>query len=843
MRGGFYQLRRSAGRLKTQMLHDLRFAIRSLRRSPAFAVSAIVALALGIGANAAVFSVIYTVLLRPLPYPDAERLVKLSELNAAEQRDDGRVSRGTLADWRARTRTLDSVAAHSSSGEALWTIGDRLQVVRVAGVTPSLTKVLAVQPILGRWFPDDDGPQPMTIVISHALWQRAFGGAPDVIGRRVLIEGRTTREVAGVMPSGFSFPGTTDAWVSIAPGGTMTPQQRRLVSFHVIGRMRPGVRLQDVRAELESLSAQLAVEQPASNASWTARVIPLAGSDAAQARAGLLALFAAVAGVLLIGCANVANLLLARTASRQREIAVRLALGAGLRHLLRQCLAEAAVISACAAVAGVAIAWWIVNALIAAAPPDVPRVSESAGGTTLSWFAAAAALLTTVLLGMIPALQAASAAGRETLRPDTRAATPRAAMMRRLLIGGEVAVVVLLLTGALLFLRTFVSLRGVDLGFEADRVWSVSTRWPIGRFATTPGVRMWPAIQRSIDGLVDEVASLPGVEAVGVMSDIPLTGAQFSGTVWRDDAPGAAGLTPPTDPRDRWKADLSVATPGYFRALGIPFVRGRNFSDTDRWTDDQLNSRTAPDGGVIIVNQAFASRYFGEQDPIGRSLVLYDDQTFGWHRTIVGVVADVRSHAVAEGAAPAVFVPHAQHPDMFLPSLVVRTSLPAASVAPALRARIERYDPRLLVQRIRPMEEVVSGALSRPRFNLLLIGSFALVGLLLAGVGIYGVVSFLVTQRTREIGIRMALGARAHDVRRLVVLDGMMPVIAGAAVGLAAAIPASRAIRSLLFGVAPFDVTSFALAPIVLVAVALAACLLPARRATRVDPLIALRVD
>ena len=826
------------------MLNELRFALRTLRRSPVFAVSAILALALGIGANTAVFSVVYAVLLRPLPYAQPERLVKLSELNVAEGRDNGRVSRGTFVDWRARARTLESVAVHSSGGESLWALGDRLHVVRVAAASGSLPRVLSVQPILGRWFAEDAAPgTPPQLVISYGLWQRAFGGAPDVVGRSVFVEGRTRPQIIGVMPRGFAFPDRAEAWTSLYVTAPATPQQRRFLYYHTIGRVGPGLTIEDARREFEQLSVQLAAEQPASNAGWTARVMPLAGSDTTATRPALLALFAAVGGVLLIGCANVANLLLARAASRRRELAVRLALGAGLGHLLRQCLAEAAILSACATGVGMALGWWIASALVSLAPPDIPRLSEATSGTAALWFAAGAGVVTTAFLGIIPALQAAAAAERETLRPDTRAATPRAALMRRLLIGGEVAVVVLLLTGALLFLRTFISLRGVDLGFEPERVWSISTRWPIGRFAGPPGTRMWPRIQTAVDGLIETVAAVPGVDAVGLTADVPLSGAFYSGTVWRADAPGAAGLTPPAEPRYRWRADLHVVAPGYFPALRVPLVRGRNFTDSDRWTHDQLMASTAPAGGAAIVNQAFADRYFTGEDPLGRALVLPDDDTFGWQRTIVGVVADVRGRAVAEAAEPAVFVPLAQHPDVFLPSLVVRTSLPPAAVAPAIRDSIARYDPQLLVQRIRPMDEVVAGALSRPRFNVVLVGSFALVGLLLAAVGIYGVVSFLVTQRTREIGIRIALGARAHDVRRLVVRDGMLPVIGGAACGLAAAIPAARTIRSLLFGVAPLDAVSFAAAPALLVLVAAVACYLPARRATRVDPLIALRED
>jgi putative ABC transport system permease protein len=828
------------------MINDLRYAFRTLRRSPAFALSAILALALGIGANTAVFSVVYAVLLKPLPYAEPDRLVKLSEFNATQGMDDGRVSRGTFIDWRTRTKTLDDVAAYSSGGESLWTIGDRLQVVRVAASSPALTRVLSVQPILGRWFGSEQalpGATPQ-LVISYGLWQRAFGGAADIIGRRVLLEGRTTREIIGVMPKGFAFPEKADAWTNLALGAPIRGQRRRFLSYHAVGRMIGGATLQDVRREFDGLSAQLAVEQPDSNAGWSARVVPLAGSDTREVRASLLALFAAVGGVLLIGCANVANLLLARATARRRETAVRAALGASTTRLVRQSLTEAALLALLGTIAGVLIGTWLCGILVSLAPADVPRLGAVRIDVVLLLFAAAAGILSAAFVGLVPAVQAVRAAQRGALRPELRAVTPRAALARRVLIGGEAAVVVLLLTGAMLFLRTFVGLRGIDLGFEPERVWSVSTRWPLGRMMPgTPGTRPWPRLQRAVDGLVDAVAGIPGVEAAGVISDVPLTGKPADSNVWRNDAPGANGLTPPSDLRDRWRADLAVVTPGYFTALGIPLLRGRNFTDGDRLTDDQLNAKTVPTNGVAVVNQAFAARYFPGEDPIGRTLVVADDQTFGWSRTIVGVVADVRGHTVAEAAEPAIFIPHAQHPDVFLPSLIVRTSLPPAVVATALRDRIAAYDPQLLVQRIRPMDEVIAGALSRPRFNLLLIGTLAALGLTLAAVGIYGVVSFLVTARTREIGIRMALGARAADVRRLVLREGMAPVVAGVAAGLLAWTVAARAIRTLLYGVAPLDPVSLSAAPALLIAIALLACYLPARRATAVDPLVALREE
>ncbi len=462
---------------------------------------------------------------------------------------------------------------------------------------------------------------------------------------------------------------------------------------------------------------------------------------------------------------------------------------------------------------------------------------------TLLLFAVAAGLASVVFIGLAPALQVARAERHGGLRVDARAATGRGARVRRFLIASEVAVVVLLLTGAVLLGRSFVKLRGVDLGFEAAHVLSIEARWPTGRFAT-PTRRPWYELQQQVDGLVAAVQSVPGVDAAGLVTNLPLTGDASSGTMWRADAPGASGLKPPASARDQWKADITVVTPGYFAALGVPFLRGRNFVGTDRLTQAQLNDPSAPRSpGAAVITTAFASRYFPDEDPIGRTLVLYDDQTFGGTRKVVGIVGDVRGQAVGEAARPTIFLPHAGHPDVFRPTVVVRSALPPDSIARAIRERIHAFDPELLILRTRPMGDIVSSALSRPRFNLLLVGSFAAVALGLAAIGIYGVVAFLVTQRTREIGIRMALGARAADVLTLVLREGMAPVLLGGAAGMLAALAATRVLRTMLFGVTPLDPVSFAAAPLVLAAVALLACYLPARRATRVDPLVALREE
>jgi predicted permease len=423
-----------------------------------------------------------------------------------------------------------------------------------------------------------------------------------------------------------------------------------------------------------------------------------------------------------------------------------------------------------------------------------------------------------------------------------RAATGRSASARRWLVASEVAIVVLLLTGAMLLVRTFVKLRNVDLGFDTEQVAEVETRWPIGTlFGSAGRGQQWPRVQRAVDGLLDALASIPGVQSIGIISDVPLASGPTEASVWRIDAPGAHDLNPPNDPAARWKTDVQVISPGYFPALRIPILRGRNFTAADRFTDRELVRADISRIGAVIVNATFASRYFPGQDPVGRRIVLPDLSTFAAVRTIVGVTADVRARAVAEAAGPTAYIPHSENPDVFRPSLVVRSAMPFRATASALRQRIAEYDPTLLVLRVRPMDDVVSGALSRPRFNLLLLSSFALVALALAAIGIYGVLAYLVTERTREIGIRVALGARPNDVLGLVLREGMRPVAAGACAGTAASLLTARAIRTLLFGVTPVDAVSLAGAPVLLAAVALIACYLPARRALAVDPIVALR--
>lgn len=828
------------------MLHDLRYALRALRRAPLFAASAIAALALGIGANTAVFSVVYAVLLKPLPYPEPNRLVQLSERNPSQLSQPALVSAGTFVDWRARSHTLESAAVYVSlfgNGETVWNIGDRAVIVKAAGVSPSLFSVLRVQPLLGHGLrPETDIPPDGTVgqfVISYGLWQRAFGGAADIVGHRIELEGHLPREIAGVMPPGFDFPDGTDAWTSV-PLVNVAVAHRRGQSFEAIGRLAPGARIDDLRRELGGISAQLAAEYPASNAGWVPNVDPAANSNAGSARVALLTLLAAVAGVLLIACANVANLLVARAAARRDELAVRVALGATTRLLVRHALAEATVLAVAGLPTGLLVGRGIARLLVTLAPADiVPSHGVTLNGPVLA-FSAIACLLCVALIALAPAFQVARAVGSGTFRPDLRSATAHGARLRRWIISGETAVVVVLLTGAWLCLRTFSNLQHVDLGFRPDHVLAVETRWPVGYLLQGPGTHPWPRARRAVDGLVNAAAGVPGVDAAGLITEIPLTGDPASGAVWRADAPGASSTHPPVDPRDRWRTDLTIVTPGYFRAMGLPVLRGRNFDDADRYTDDELNHAGPQLAGVAIVNDSFASKYFSGVDPVGRVIVSGDAQAFGAVRTIVGVVADARQRSVTEAPRPTVFVPHDQFPGMIRPSLVVRTSLPFTAVTPVIRERLRAFDPQLVVLGIRPMDDVIAGALSRPRFNVVLIGSFAMLGLALAAIGIYGVVAFLMARRSREIGIRIALGARSGDILSLVIGDGMQPVIVGALSGLLADVAATRLLRSMLFGVTPLDPLSIVAAAVTLVLIALLACYLPARRALRIDPVVAL---
>jgi predicted permease len=815
--------------------------LRSLRRSPGFTASAVATLALGIAANAAVFSVVDGVLLRPLPYEAPERLVRIWETNHAQGIERGAVGPGTYVGWRARVTTLEGVGLYLPSRSWLLTFDGEPEAVAGTEVTPGVFDLLRVRPILGRGFlperpdgPPQDAPE---LVLSHALWQRRFGADPDIVGKTVMLEGRSTMTIVGVMPAGFDFPGGMEAWRQERFERRIGVTQSLFRYYGAIGRLRDGQTIDRARAELSGISAALAIEFPKSNAGYGAQVAPFADAETAGIRGALLMLLAMVGLVLLAACANVASLMLARGAARRRDIAVRVALGAGRRHLLRERLMETAVLATLGGTIGVIAGYWGMRLLVSLAPADIPRLAEVSFNGRVLACTAAVTILTAVVTTVLPALPRARRV-LEALQ-SSRVATPSSiARSRGWLVGAQVAVTMVLLVGAALLLRSFVALRGVDLGFDSTSVTTVDLRLPAGRFPETR--RPWFRLGSHYDQAMAELATVPGVSSVAGITRLPLVSDATAGTFWIGDAtterPGAD---------KQFTAGIDVVTPGYFETMGMTLVRGRTFSVSDRLDERALGdpaelSRDRPRGSVIV-NQAFADRFWPDQDPLGGSIRMLDHWAVS-SSTIVGVVANLRGTDVATIEAPAIYVPWGEMPGFRL-SLVARTAVAGPSIAGPLRARLQAFDPQLLVSRVRPMGDVVSGAVSRPRFNLVLVASFAILALALAAVGIHGVVAYLVVQRTREVGVRLALGALPADVRSLMMRQGLAPVLVGIGAGALVAAGATRVLRTLLFGVGSADPASFAGAAFVLGLVASVAAYAAARRVTSIDPVVALRQE
>jgi putative ABC transport system permease protein len=823
-------------------MHDLRYSVRTLSRSPGFALSAVLTLALGIGANAAVFAVVYAVLLNPLPYRQPGRLVRIWETNLAQGIERGDVSPGSYVSWRDRSQTLDGVALYlASPRQWLLSFGGEPEVVKGTEVTPGLFDVLGTRPILGRTFHPERSDAPVRdapeIVLGYGLWQRRFGGAADVIGKTLVHEGRSALTVIGVMPKGFDFPGGIEAWGQERFDGPLAPTERLYRYYASVARLRDSRSIGDARTELATISAALATEFPNSNAGYGVRVDGLDDAMVGHVRLAFLMLLGPVGCVLLIACANVTNLMLARISSRRHETAVRIALGAGIGTLLRQRFAEAVMIAALGGAAGAALGYWGTAALVALAPADIPRVEEIAFGGPVVLFTMAVSLLSAFGTSLLPLWQGRKLDVADTLKISMRS-TSSTSRSRSWLIAAQVALTLMLLIGSTLLLRSFVRLRHVDLGFDAAQVLTADLRLAVGRF---PDLRRpWFALGQYYDRILQELAAVPGIESVSGVTEMPLTGEASAGNFSMDDG---SGVRP--DTTGPFAADLSVVTPEYFATMGIPLVRGRSFSPADRLSQKALidppkeaNDRPR---GVVLINQAFAERFWPGQDPVGRAIRLFDHWAVS-SSTVVGVVGDVRAAEIAAPAEPAIYVPWGEIPGFRL-AIAARVRPGVEGVAPAMRARLKALDSQLLVSGIRPMNAVISGALSRPRFHMVLVSCFALLALTLAAVGIHAVVGYHVIQRTREVGIRMALGARSADVLRLVLRQGLTPVLAGVVAGAILSAAGARMMRTLVFEIAPFDPASFALAGASLLLVALLAAWLPARRATAVDPLVALREE
>ena len=804
-------------------LHDVRYALRMLLKRPAFTVTVVLTLALGIGANTTIFSAIDAVLLNPLPYKDPDRLMVVWETNkqlGAELWDRNEATIGNFLDWRSRNHVFEQMGSLFYTDMNLSGSGEP-QRIKSCVVTTNFFQVLGVQPMLGRSFlPEEETPGvPHSVIISHDLWQRLFNSDPNL--RSLTLNGRPVA-VSGVMPPGFElqFPTSVrvDMWV---PMTIDSGEPDRSTNFlYTLGRLKQGVSREQAQTEMNLIAGQLQQQYPETNAERGVRVVPLHKQVVGNIESYLYMLFAAVGFVLLIAGANVAGLLLARVTARDKEVAIRMALGASRWRLMRQLLTESVILSTLSGLLGLLLAYGGVKLLVALTPPEVPRLREIGLHVPVFLWTLAISIATGLVFGLAPALQASKPDLNKALKENSGQNTGsfRRSRLRSVLVVSEVAVALLLLVGAGLMTRSFIRLQQVDPGFEAKNVLSMYIALPTQKYRRT---------QTNIfyDQLIERVKNLPGVTSVAGIDPLPLSNHNVTTSFLVEGAP-VVSLA------DRPDAGQRVVTPGYFQTMGIPILKGRSFTEQDR----------ANTSSVIIVNEALAHRYWPNQDAIGKRLGFEDDVSKQVWREIVGVVGNVRHKALETEATPEVYLPYQQRPGSFM-NLVVRTTSDPTSMIPAIRSQVFSLDKDQPVADIMTMQQRLDRSVASRRFVMVLLAGFSVLALMLAAVGIYGVMAYLIIQRTQEIGIRMALGAQKHDVLKLVVGKGMALAIVGTAIGLVASIGLTRLMRSLLFEVTPTDWLTFVIVSMILLVVALLACYIPARRATKVDPLIALRYE
>ena len=800
------------------LIKDIRYGIRALLKRPAFAAIALITLALGIGANTAIFSVVNGVLLQPLPYPDSDRLVALRDSNVSKQ-PDSQVAPGNFVDWEKQSTVFSALEAYRTVSYNLTSDGtpERLLAGRV---TVGMFKTLGAQPIVGRDFlAEEDQPgREKVVMMGESLWQRRFGSDPEVIGKTVKLSGESFT-VVGVMPATFRLPDQRERelWTPIA----LKDSEKSLHHAHyidAIGRLKSDVSVEQAQSELSAIAARLAEQYPDSNSGWSVKVTPMLEFVVGDTKTILWVLFAAVTLVLLIACANVMNLLLARAVTRQREMAIRVALGAGRLRIVRQLLTESITL----ALIGGLIAWplasWGLKVLLALAPQDLPRITAARIDSRTLLFTFVITLLTGILFGLAPALELIKLNANTSLK-DSGSEGNRGAVQRRfgnLLIVGEVAIALMLLVGGGLLLRTMWRLQKVDPGFDYHNALAVTLQLSEKKYSDDQKIAAFS------QQLLQETSILPGVEAVGVARILPIihdlpTGFYIEGL--------------PREPDNQLpQTNYSSVSPDYFRAMGIPLLTGRAFSSRDVSNSPR----------VAIISESFATRFFPNESPIGKRInVTTGPEAF---REIVGVVGDVKQKGLNRETLPHTYEPFAQAPSQFM-TMVVRTAVDPNSVVPAIRGKVFGIDNELPLQSVRTLDRVIANSISKQRFTSAVLSVFAAVALLLAIAGLYGVVSYAVSQRTRELGIRIALGARGPDVLRLVLRQGMAFVLLGEVLGLLGAYGLTRLLSGLLFGITPTDTLTFGFVTVLLSSVAFLACYLPARSAGRVDPLVALRCE
>jgi putative ABC transport system permease protein len=800
------------------LLHDLRYALRALRQHPGFTLTAVLTLGLGIGANVAIFSVVNAVLLRPLPFAEPDRLVRVWGLHPAIGHESA--SLPDFLDWRAETPSLAGLSALSNTRFTLTGTGEP-EMIRGAFVTADFFRTLGVTPLRGRMFTpgEDTRAAARVAVLGEGLWRRRFGGAPGMVGRSIRLNGMPYT-VVGIAPASARIQGPVDVWTTLA---TDTALGRRSDFLHFVGRLAPGASVRQAGEELATVARRLAARYPETNTNWSVDVAPLRDSVVGPVRAALRLFIVAVGLVLLIACANVANLMLARAAAREAEIVIRTALGASRRRLLRQLLTESVLLAVLGGGLGVLLAAWGVEGLSALAPGTLPRADEVALDGRVLAFALALSVATGLLFGLAPALRLAGRAISGGLRDGARsvAGGPALRSLRGALVLGEVAVAFVLLVGAGLLVRSFDRLLRVEPGFRTDGLFTARLLLPRTKYAAEDR-------QAAFLGQVTErLAALPSVRSAAVVTDAPLGDSPpyVNFSIAGQSEPPAGAVH---------DVELFSASPAYFGTLGIPLVLGRLFDATDQ--------AGAPP--VAVVNQTAVRRYFGGRSPLGSRLT-FDEPTDSAARwmTVVGVVGDIHHAGLGEAPYPQAYLPVAQAPERWM-VLVVRTEArnPLA-LGPGVRQAVASLDPDLALSELSTMEQRIAGVTARPRVSVIVLGGFAVTALLLAALGIYGVVSYGVLQRTRELGIRMALGAGRGAVLSMVLRQGMTPVVAGLAAGVAVAWAAARVLRSLLFEVGTTDPVTFLAVTLFLSGSALLACYLPARRAARADPVTALRAE
>ncbi|HET8948585.1 MAG TPA: ABC transporter permease [Candidatus Polarisedimenticolia bacterium] len=808
-----------------ELARDIRHAARVLGRRPVFTAVAVVTLSLGIAGNAAIFSMVQAMLLRPLPYPDPAALVQMGESVSATDHAMGATSRTTYLDWTHDNPTIASSGAYlhyPGFGLTLTGRGAPAQL-EIGFATPDLFTTLGVGAALGRTFTAAEGGKQGAdvVLLSDRLWRGRFGADPAVLGATAMLEG-APYTIVGVMPAGFAFPSAgVDAWVPLGLGaGDESGRASREIA--VIARLRQGVTLEEATTEIDAITSMLNLDHAETMQGRVAVVMPLSEVTAGPVRPALLALLGAVGFVLLIACANVANLLLASLAARRQELAVRAALGAGRGRLLRQLLVETTLLGLAGAAAGSLLAFWLLEGLRGVAPRELQWLARVRLDAPALLATLALALLASLLVGLIPAIQALSPRALESLRQGGRIVSdPARRRARAAFLVSEVALSFALLVGAGLMIRSLAALNDVKAGFDDRRILTVRVKLAADRMDTAAQLRFF-------DAGVAAAATTPGVEAAGATSELPMAGFR-QGRDWFIEGRDTG------KPGDRAQLATRFVHPGYFDVMGIPLLEGRAFGERD----------VAGSPPVVLVSRAVARRFWPDRSPVG-ARVSFEGPEGPW-REVVGVVGDTREFGLENPAAPIVYSPMRQRdaPQAWMSwmTFVVRTSGPPARVAPELRDRLQRLDPDLALDDVRPMTAVLAGARAARRFNTLLLGLFAGVALLLATVGIYGVVSLSVGARCREIGIRMALGARRAAILALVLKEGMGLTLAGVLAGVLLALGVTRFLASLLFGVTPTDAPTFASIAAFFGAVALLACWVPARRASRVDPTVALRSE